>query len=57
LPFPEVAHVCFGSKADSCSAATHVRFGPIADSVSIFEDCMGHKSAIAADQRNWSPQL
>src|SRR5215472_6265098 len=24
-------HVCFGSKADSCSAATHVRFTPNSD--------------------------
>ena len=27
----EEVNVRFGSEADSCSAATHVRFGPIAD--------------------------
>jgi hypothetical protein len=27
----EDVNVRFGSEADSCSAATHVRFGPIAD--------------------------
>jgi len=26
LPFPEVAHVCFGSEADMCGAKSHVRF-------------------------------
>jgi hypothetical protein len=46
----DLGNVRFGSKADSCSAATHVRFGPIADIThELFDHLVGEGEHVGWD--------
>src|SRR5262245_37639745 len=53
LAFPQRAMSALPPKADMCSAPTHVRYGPIADSCSAAKRSLFDHLVGAAEKRHW----